>query len=59
MTDFFYLIADFSQMVFRFMEKIQGLPNRTFMALGFVAFVIWIKRMAQYNKEAEEAGTSK
>ena len=42
-----------------FMEKVQNLPNLTFMCIGGIAFLIWMNQMSKYNKAAEENNTLK
>jgi hypothetical protein len=59
MTDIFYALGDFFQWTFRYMEKLNMLPNKIFFAIGFIAMLIWLWQMVRYNKEAEQNGTLK
>ena len=59
MTAFFYACGDFFQAIFRYMPKLGNIPNITMIIIGFAAFSLWVRRMARYNKEAEEQGTLK
>lgn len=56
MTAIFYALGDMFQAFFKYMPKFGMLPNITMIIIGFIAFIIWVKRMGQYNKEAEEKG---
>ena len=56
MTDFFYATGDLFQAIFRYMPKIGNFPNVTMIIIGVTAISLWVRRMARYNKEAEEKG---
>ena len=57
MTDVFYAIGDFSQMVFRGMKTLGHGPN-IFLWL-FIAFMLGyqVRQMIKQNKEADKNGT--
>ena len=59
MTDFFNGLASLFQKSFRLLENLNGNFNKTIIIIGAIACCIWIWRMAQYNKEAEQKGTLK
>jgi hypothetical protein len=41
------------------METLANFPNLLFIAIGSVAFLIWMNMMSKYNKEAAENNTLK
>jgi hypothetical protein len=41
------------------METLRWMPNVLFIVIGVVAFAIWMKEMAAYNREAAENHTLK
>lgn len=59
MTDIFYGIGDFSQMVFRGMKVLGHGPNIVLWLIIIFLLGYWTVRMKKYNKEAEENGTLK
>lgn len=59
MTDVFNGIGDFFQIVLPYVKKLGDAPNVFFIVVCSVAIVLWVRRMAQYNKEAEQNGTLK
>lgn len=40
-------------------KKLGDVPNVFFIVVCGVAIVLWVRRLAQYNKEAEQNGTLK
>ena len=59
MTQFFHAIAQFFGFFFRIIEKFRSAPNVLFIIICFVAMILWLRRMKQYDREAEENGTLK
>ncbi len=59
MTDVFYGIGDFSQMVFRGMKVLGHGPNIILWSIIAFLLAYWTLRMKKYNKEADEKGTLK
>jgi hypothetical protein len=41
------------------MENLRNMPNLLFIAIGSIAFLIWMNQMSRYNKEAAENKTIK
>lgn len=59
MTRVFNGIGEFFQMIFPGVEKLGDIPNVFFIVVCFVALIIWVRRLGQYNKEAAQNGTPK
>jgi hypothetical protein len=56
MTEFWLCIGDCFMWSFKIIEKLNMLPNFIFMAIGGIAFLIWMNMQAKFNREAEETG---
>ncbi len=59
MTKVFNCIGDFFQNLFPYVRKLGDVPNVFFIIVCCVAIVLWVRRLGQYNKEAEQNGTLK
>lgn len=59
MTDVFYGIGDFSQMVFRGMKVLGHGPNIVLWSIIIFLLGYWTMKMKKYNKEADKNGTLK
>jgi len=59
MTKVFNCIGDFFQNLFPYVRKLGDVPNVFFIVVCSVAIVLWVRRLAKYNKEAEQNGTLK
>ena len=59
MNAFFYAIGDFFGYCFRIIERLKAAPNILFIIICFVAIALWLRRMKQYDNEAEQNGTLK
>lgn len=57
MTDVFYAIGDFSQMIFRGMKKIGHIPNVIIWVILFCLLVYWTIQIIKQTKEAHKNGT--
>lgn len=56
----FYPFADFCQWLFEnLIEPSENLPNKLFIAGGFLGLFYWIRLQGKFNKEAEKNGTLK
>jgi hypothetical protein len=56
-TEFVYALGDFIESTFVIIEKGGNTVNNFFIVVGFVLFFYWLKKQADYNKEAKEKGT--
>jgi hypothetical protein len=59
MTNVFNGIGKFCQAFFPYIQKLGNVPNVFFIIVVSVSIILWVRRMAQYNKEAEQNGTLK
>lgn len=57
MTDVFYAIGDFSQMIFRFMKKLGHGPNVILWVIIASLLVYWTLQIIKQTKEADKNGT--
>ena len=57
MNDLFYGIAHLFGKCFRIIEKFHNKPNVLLIIIASVAMLLWLNRMAKYNKEADQNGT--
>ena len=57
--DVLVAIGDLIYSTFGILEAGGNLVNYTFLIGGFVGLFIWLRMQANYNKEAEQAGTLK
>lgn len=59
MTKVFNGIGEFFFNNLPYLKKLGDKPNVFFITICFIAIIVWIRRLAQYNKEAEQNGTLK
>lgn len=59
MDDIAYPIGRFLEWTFKILEGLGDLPWIVMMWMGFIGLLYWLKRQANYNKEAKANGTLK
>ena len=58
-TDLMYATEKLFRASFRVLEKLNMNTNKVLFFIGAVAAILWIKRMMEYDREAEQNGTLK
>jgi hypothetical protein len=59
MTDFMYWLGDAFYWFFSLFEKLENLPNWSFIAVAFVLLFWWLNMQHNYTQKAERKGTLK
>lgn len=60
MTELMYTLQDFSYWIFEnTLEPLGNLPNWSFIGLGFVGLLFWLRTQKKFNEEAKANGTLK
>ena len=58
-AEFIEGLGELASSSFVILEMLGNNFNYLIIAVGFIMMVGWVRRMAQYNKEAQENGTLK
>ena len=59
MESFAFALGEILEWTFGILTSLENLPNNAFILVMAVGVLIWLRKQAQYNREAEANGTLK